>query len=169
VMVEHKRLAYTVTFHDRPVAERSNLGIVVDGVDLGDDVALGRAERYATRETYPWLGAHSTAFNRSTGARIAVTHRPSKATYQVDVRMFDDAAAVRLEVPGNGRRVPDSAIGFRLPARSIVWSHDLVGHYEGIYKRRRVEDVTDGEWLAPPLTIGLPDGSGYAAITEAAL
>ena len=34
----------------------------------------------------------------------------------VDVRVFDDAAAFRFVVPGNGTRVPDAASAFQLPA-----------------------------------------------------
>jgi len=56
-----------------------------------------------------------------------------------------------------------------LPAESVVWYHDFEGHYEGMHARKEIADVKAGEWAAPPLTFKLPDGAGYASITEAAL
>jgi alpha-glucosidase len=50
-----------------------------------------------------------------------------------------------------------------------VWSHDLGGPYEEVYKRRRIEDLPEGEWAAPPVTVRLPGAAGYAAISEADL
>jgi alpha-glucosidase len=38
-----------------------------------------------------------------------------------------------------------------------------------LYERRRIEDVPEGEWAAPPITVKLPNNAGYAAITEADL
>jgi alpha-glucosidase len=50
-----------------------------------------------------------------------------------------------------------------------VWYHDLEGHYEGEYDSRAVEGVQEGQWIGPPMTFELPDRTGYASITEAAL
>ncbi|HUC41984.1 MAG TPA: glycoside hydrolase family 97 catalytic domain-containing protein, partial [Gemmatimonadales bacterium] len=58
---------------------------------------------------------------------------------------------------------------FILPAGSTVWYHDLNGHYEGTHTRKDIAEVQAGEWAAPPLTFKLPDGGGYASITEAAV
>jgi alpha-glucosidase len=86
----------------------------------------------------------------------------------VDVRASDDAVAFRVVVEGSGRRVPDAATSFRLPAGSILWSHGLRDHYEAVYERRLIEDVREGEWAAPPITLKLP-GNAVRAITEADL
>src|SRR5213596_4211289 len=58
---------------------------------------------------------------------------------------------------------------FILPAGSTVWYHDLNGHYEGTHTRKDIAEVQAGEWASPPLTFKLPDGGGYASITEAAV
>src|SRR5206468_3397691 len=123
------QLAYRIEFNHRPAIQPSELGIVIDGVNLGRGVTIARGDRYRTDEKYAWRGVHSTAIDRSNGARIAVTHAASRTTYQVDVRVFDDAVAFRCVVPGTGRRIPDAAIAFAPPPGSTVWSHDLVGHY----------------------------------------
>src|SRR4029453_13100110 len=79
--------------------------------------------------------------------------------------------AFRFIVPGpEGKsRVPDEATTFRLPAGSTVWYHDFEGHYEGAHARKNLQEVTPLEWAAPPLTVKLPNGAGYASITEGAL
>jgi alpha-glucosidase len=164
-----RHLTWDVTIDERVVIEPSALGIVVDGVDLGHDVAFGKTDRYAIDERYPWRGVHAEAVNRARGIRLSVTHRDTGTSYVVDVRAFDDGVAFRHVVPGARRRVPDAATAFRLPRGTLVWSHGLRDHYEAVYDRRPVEAITDGEWAAPPVTFKLPNGAGYGSITEADL
>ena len=162
-------LTYRVTLAGQPVIEASPLGILMDGVDLGRDARVGRVDRWSTNERYPWRGVHSEAVDRSRGARIHLTHAKAPEALVVELRAFDDAAAFRLVVPGRGPRVPDAASAFRLPTGSTVWYHGARDHYEGIHQRKELAEVTQGDWAAPPLTFRLPDGRGYASITEAAL
>ncbi len=166
---EGGRLRFSATLAGRPVIELSPLGIRVDGVDLGQGATLGRVERYSLDERFPWRGAHSTARGRCRGARVAVAHAATGTTWTVELRAFDDAAAFRFVVPGSGSRVPDAASVFRLPAGSTVWYHGARDHYEGIHSRKELREVPVDDWAAPPLTVRLPAGAGYAAITEAAL
>jgi alpha-glucosidase len=161
--------AWQVMFHGKYVIEPSSLGIVVDGQDLGEGAQITRSEGYRVDEKYPWRGVHAQAVNRANGARLRILHPPTKTTYTVDVRVSDDSAAVRFIVPGQGSRVPDAAMTFRIPAGASVWSHGLGDHYEAVYERRRIEDVPDADWAAPPITFKLPDNTGYAAISEADL
>ena len=87
----------------------------------------------------------------------------------MEVRVFNDGIAFRFTIAGEGRRIPDEATTFKIPAGSTAWFHDFEGHYEGIHKKKTISEVNEGEWAAPPLTVKLPGGRGYAAITEAAL
>ena len=165
------RLAYRVTRNGRAAIERSRLGILVDGVNLGDNVTAGAVDRGRHDERYRTRGGHSLATNRYNSTTVALTHEPSGTRYTLEVRAFDDGVAFRYVVPeaGGAGRVPDEATGFSVPPGSTVWYHDLDGHYEGTYDRKEIEDVAEGDWAAPPLTVRLPDGAGYASITEAAL
>jgi alpha-glucosidase len=163
------RLAYEIAREGRPVIERSNLGLKVDGVDLGAGVDLSRMEPYSIDEKYPYRGVHSEAVNRCSGAKLPLRHAGG-TSYTLDVRVFDDAAAFRFIVPGTGERVPDAATTFRVPEDAVVWYHGFAdGHYEDIYDHKAVQEITAGEWAAPPVTFKLPAGGGYASITEAAL
>ena len=164
------QLRYQVSLKNKPVIENSLLGIIVDGVNLGDGVGIGKIESYRISERYPWRGVHSEAINQCNGAKINLTHAKSHTRYVVEVRASNDGIAFRFIVAGDARpRVPDETTGFMLPAGSTVWYHDFEGHYEGIHVRKEISEVEAGEWAAPPLTIKLPNNGGYAAITEAAL
>jgi alpha-glucosidase len=162
-------LAYTVTFAQKPVIELSAIGIVVDKANLAEGVEFGKAEPYKVNQTYPWNGAHSTAADNCNGVKVALTHRQSRTAYTLEIRAYNDGIAFRHVVPGEGLRVPDEATAFRLPAGSTLWYHDLEDHYEGTYVRKGLAAVPPGGWLAPPVTFQLPQGAGYAAITEGAL
>src|SRR5687768_6948867 len=161
---------YRVSFKNNPVIETSKIGIIVDGVDLGSDAEIRKIESYRVREKYAWRGVHSVAMNNYNGRRIHSRHRPTRTDFTIDVRVFNDGVAFRYVVPGNGNvRVPDEATAFVFPEDSTAWFHDFYGHYEGVHSRKKIGDVKEGEWAAPPVTIKLRNGGGYAAITEAAL
>jgi alpha-glucosidase len=162
-------LSYAVHLDNRTVIEWSNLSITVDGDELCRDANVSKLERYRIRESYPTRGVHSTALNNCNGAQIALRHQTSQTNYLLDIRSFNDGVAFRFIIQGEGKRVPDEATTFKMPAGSTLWFHDFEGHYEGIHKKRSIADVKAGEWAAPPLTIKLPNGWGYATISEAAL
>ena len=166
---DQTELHYRISFERHETIEQSRLGIVIDSVDFGRNVTIGKIDRYSINDKYPTRGEHSEAFNRCQGAQISLSHVPSKTNYTLDVRTYNDGIAFRYIVPGNGSRVPDEGTSFTVPAGSVVWFHDFEGHYEGVHQKKEIAAVKEGEWAAPPLTIKLPGGIGYAAISEGAL
>jgi alpha-glucosidase len=166
---EGGRLTYSVTLAGKPAVESSPLAITIDGTTVSEGVEVGPVDRYRVDETYPTMGNHPAAANRCNGARVNL-RRTRGPDWTLDVRAYDDGVAFRYTVDGNGKpRVPDETTRFVLPAGSTVWSHDLNGHYEGVHQAKLISAVPAGTWAAPPLTVRLPNGAGYASITEAAL
>ena len=162
-------LTYRLTLDNRSALDVSRLGIIVDGVDLCRGADVKKITNYRANEKYQWRGVHSTAANNFRGAIVYATHKESKTDLTIEIRVFNDGVAFRYIVPGGGSRVPDEATGFTVTAGSTCWFHDFYGHYEGTHQRKEIADIKDGEWAAPPLVFKLPNGTGYAAITEAAL
>jgi alpha-glucosidase len=163
-------LSYRISFGDKPVIERSPLGIWVDGTELSRGAEIGSADRYELKENYPWRGVHAWATNHCNGARISLRHTKSKVSFTLEVRAFNDGIGFRQIIPGGEKeRVPDETTRFVLPASSTVWLHDLGGHYEAVHHKKTLAEIQPGEWAAPPLTFKLPANTGYASITEAAL
>ena len=129
----------------------------------------GEIKTYHLNETYPWRGAHSVAVNNCNGAVIPL--KSGAASYSLEIRAFNDGVAYRFIAPGEAGqcRVPDEASTFTVPDGSRVWYHDLTGHYEGQHTNNLVAAITNGQWVAPPMTFELPNHEGYASITEADL
>jgi alpha-glucosidase len=162
-------LQYGITFRGRPLVEPSPIVMTIEGVDQCAGAAVGPVERYCVDQTYPARGVHSKAIDRANGARISLK-APGGSAMTLDVRAYDDGAAFRFVIPGNGSpRTPDEATVLRLPARSTVWYHGLRGHYEDTHQSADVAEVPEGAWAAPPLTFKLPGAAGYGSITESAL
>jgi alpha-glucosidase len=169
ILAAGPQLRYRLMRVNKRVIEISPLVLLVDDVDLCTGGTFSKIERYRVVEDYVTRGVHSKAIDNSNGARIFVRHGTTRTEFVLEVRIHNDGAAFRFIVPGNGIRVPNEASAFTVPAGSTVWFHDFEGHYEGIHRKKRIEDIKEGEWVAPPLTIKLPSNLGYAAITEAAL
>ena len=164
------RLNYRITFKNKEVIETSQIGILIDGVDITEGIEVGKVESYRVRERYAWNGVHSEAVNNCNGMKIHIKHKASNADYILEIRAFNDGIAFRHIVNGdNVQRVPDEATNFIIPEKSFVWYHDFHGHYEGVHAKKEISEVKESEWAAVPLTIKLPNNLGYASITEGAL
>lgn len=147
-------LMWSVALKGKPALEPSAVGMTLNGVLLAEGAKPGKAGRGLA-------GPCSTAELPFTG----------KTPFTLQLRACNGGAAYRHMIPAGEAhpRVPDEASSFRPPAGSMVWFHDLEGHYEALHKQRGIAEIAEGEWAAPPVTYRLPDGSGYASITEAAL
>jgi alpha-glucosidase len=171
VLPNAERLSFAVTMGETVVIDPSTIVMNLDGYDLSSGVVFGKVERYEIGETYPWHGAHSTAINNCNGAKISLQHDLSFIDYVLEIRVFNDGAAFRHIIAGeeSDSRVPDEYTTFVIPAGSMVWYHDLGGHYEAAYKNNDISDVPAGQWAGPPVTFKLPGEAGYGSITEANL
>jgi alpha-glucosidase len=171
VLVDNGHLKYSVARGGAAVIETSPLVFTVDGVDLVSGVVLKKTGEDSHDETYATRGAHSRAIDKHRGSIFSLRHLKSGTDYTLETRAFDDGVAYRFILPGDESksRVPDERSLFTLPAGSTLWYHGLRGHYEGDYVKRDVAEVPTGEWVAPPLTVKLPNDSGYASISESNL
>lgn len=163
------QLQWSVGTKETNIIELSTLDLVLDGVHLGAGVRPQDPRYSSVSDSFPWRGIKSEIKYRANTMRLRLLHQASKLEYWIETRVSDDAAAIRFVVPGTGRRVPDAGMRFQIPAGSTVWSHGLRDHYEALYERREIESLPEGEWAAPPVTIKLPKGIGYAAIMESNL
>jgi len=161
----------SVAFNGIAVLEKSPLQMSVDNAMITTGIKTGKVAKTTFNDEYPWLGYHSTAKDHSNNYIVSIKNKIHKIVYTLEIRVFDDAVGFRFIIPGNENslRTPDESTLFRLPATSLVWYHDLYMHYEGVHVKKTIDTVPSGQWAAPPLTFKLPDGTGYASITEANL
>ena len=173
------KLVYSVKRGGVTVIAPSRIGVTVDGVDLGAGVSLGEAVVGTVDERYVVPGGKNGSRNQAVTLSLPVTHRPSGQVYTLEARAYDDGFAWRLIVPGVGvRRVSGEASSWTLPARSTVWFSERnsawkLKSYAGAYRATDIANLpvvsSQGPVQCPPLTVELPEGGGYAVLTEAAL
>lgn len=170
VFLSGKQLSYSVMLKNEPVIEASPMVMTIDGVNITQANELGKIVNFKVNKTYPWLGLNSTAVNHYYGSKIEIKSL-NGINYNLDIRVFNDAVAFQFIVPGSGNflRVPEEATVFTVPSGSLTWYHDFYMHYEGVHAKKEVDTIPAGQWAAPVVTIKLPHGTGYAAITEADL
>lgn len=171
LITENDQLLLSVEMGGITVIEKSPLLVSVDGNNITSGIKPGKITRSSFNETYQWYGLHSVAINKYSSQVINLKERQNITDYSLEIRVFNDAVAFRFVIPGeeNIIRYPDESSSFKLPAKSLVWYHDLYMHYEGVHAKKMIDTIPEGQWAAPPLTFKLPGSSGYASITEANL
>lgn len=143
----------------------SRLGLVVDGVDLGQHVSvMGIEDAKVVDETYPLNGNHAQARNFYSEAVVPL--RASGKDYLLYLRTYDDGIAIRYALPEGTKRVDKELTSWTLPAdvEEVAWT-EFTFDYEGYSHVTPLDSVPEGKTLAPPLTVKTP--SGYLAFTEA--
>ena len=166
-------------WHDgAPVIEPSPLGLVLDGLSLGQNAALGAPVEGEIDETYAVRGHHNQARNHCRTLQIPV--ETDGVTWSLEARIADDGFAFRSVVAGDdqiARRVSGEVSSWTLPAHTGVWLAERpnawkLKSYAGWFLRAGVEELptvsSQGPIQLAPLVLELPDGT-YAAISEAAL
>ena len=143
----------------------SRLGLVVDGVDLGQHVSvMGIEDAKVVDETYPLNGNHAQARNFYSEAVVPL--RASGKEYVLFVRAYNDGMAIRYALPEGTERVDKELTSWALPddVEEVAWT-EFTFDYEGYSHVTPLDSVPEGKTLAPPLTVKTP--SGYLAFTEA--
>jgi alpha-glucosidase len=169
--VQEQQLTLAVTFRGQPVLDPSPLKMLIDGSEITRGATWGEVSRSEVRETFPTRGWHNEARIHGNTMSVALRHESSQTSYTLEARVYNDGIAFRFVIPNAGgtARAPDETTVFTVPANSTVWYHDMYWHYEGIHAKKDVAAISAGEWAAPPITFKLPNGAGYAVITEAGL
>ena len=143
----------------------SRLGLVVDGVDLGQHVSvMGIEDAKVVDETYPLNGNHAQARNFYSEAVVPL--RASGKDYLLYLRTYDDGIAIRYALPDGTKRIDKELTSWALPddVEEVAWT-EFTFDYEGYSHVTPLDSVPEGKTLAPPLTVKTP--SGYLAFTEA--
>lgn len=147
-LTEAGALRQRVLFGDEELIASSPLGIVLDGV------ALGECEAEVSRKT---VGDLTTLTLRNATGRV----------WTVEARTFPDGVAVRYRIPADApATVTRENTTFTFPSGTTAWYASAVFQYGYTqrYQERKTDDI-EGEILAPPATFRLPSGT-YAALTE---
>ena len=160
-------LIWSVERKGKPVISESPLGLTVDGQNLGESVTLGKSQTRTINETYPTYGNHSTAVNQCTETAIPVSCEDGM-NYVVDVRAYDDGAAVRyrMKLDDGMHSIAGETTSFALPLEAKAWWEHYDQSYEKPCESSLLSGISENAPLSPPITFGLGDEL-YVSLTEA--
>jgi alpha-L-fucosidase len=161
------QLTWSVKHQDQTVLAPAPLGLRVDDCNLGQSVTLGEPRNRTIDEQYPTFGNHSMAINRCNETVIPV-ECAGGIKCELEVRAFDDGAAVRTRVPldDNEHTITGEATSFSLPIDSRAWWARYDGSYEKPCESGTLESIPAHTPLTPPITFKLGENL-YVALTEA--
>jgi len=167
-----RQLTCVEKFHGQTVVEPSALGVSVDGLDLGRNVAL--ASQPATRvinEQYPTRGVHATARNHYRTADLPLISGDAKTAWQLEVRVYNDGVAYRYHVPVSGRHhIDGESSEWQLPVGTTLWHQSADNRsYEARYVMDIVGQMESDQRLMAPAALKFPGAVGYGLMTEANL
>lgn len=148
------RLAYTVADGATPVLAESPLGLIVDGVNLGEGVALGEPTLSRIDETYPVTGHHTVARSLAVEAGIPVTSHGK--TYTLQVRVQDDGLAVRYRLPDGAKHLDGECTGWTPASPTRAAWQDFSGCYEGNEHTTAWKAVPERKNISGLLTVEIP-------------
>lgn len=165
VFTADKKLVYSIKAGNTSIINTSNLGLLVDSADLGDNVLItGAATRSTINESYPILGNHKTAWNKANEAELPLS--ASGKTFSLFVRVYNDGVAIRYALPLNVKRIDAERTAWVLPdnIRKVAWA-DFSQSYEGVNYVTPVAGVPEGKTIMAPVTF---ETEGYfVSISEA--
>jgi alpha-glucosidase len=161
------QLTWSVQREGQPVLAPAPLGLIVDGNNLGQSVMLGTPHTRTINEKYSTWGNHSVAVNHCNEAVIPVKcARDLK--YELDVRSFDDGAAVRYRIAfdDTSHTITSETTSWALPLDSHAWAARYDSGYESPYQNGIFDTIPARTQWAPPVTFKLGENL-YVSITEA--
>ncbi|MDD5139802.1 MAG: glycoside hydrolase family 97 N-terminal domain-containing protein [Verrucomicrobiales bacterium] len=162
------RLAWEVFRSNKLILAPSPLGLIIDDHDLGLGVKLGDPSRRSLQETYPLPGWHDIATNHLNEAVFPVTQPTGGQSYNLVVRVFDDGAAVRYEVPLQGaHRLNGEATAWQFATDAQAWWSPFDPSYEELFRGSSFGEIPEGKPIETPVTLQPRGGKLYVAISEA--
>jgi alpha-glucosidase len=159
------RLWYSVVEGTTEVLAPSPLGLVVDGVDLGQGAQfIGAPSIREINESYRTLGNHSEAKDHAKEMHIAL--ETAGKHFSVVARAYDDGAAIRYLLPKGARHIDADSTSWKLPERlmKVVWA-TYDAPYEGLSHATALDDIPEKGSIMGPVMV--QTASHYLSISEA--
>ncbi len=144
----------------------SPVGIVLDGVDLGEQAQVISSNDYSVDETYPWNGNHSTAVNRCNGMKIGL--KTKGIEWLLDVRAYDDGVAFRFSTDKEKLLFSGESTVLKFePSLTAKYMRHSMGEESRVYTLPMAEIAAQKfNRTLPPLLLYPDDQSHYVMVFE---
>ncbi|HTX38207.1 MAG TPA: glycoside hydrolase family 97 protein [Bryobacteraceae bacterium] len=173
---ENGQLAYSVSFHGRPLLTRSTLALdIQDQPELGGAMRLVDSKPGSVDETYTMPHGKSNPVRNvchTLTLNLQETHGPNRKL-TIEARAYNDGVAFRYIIPNQPilteLRLAGERTEFQLAKDATTWPLILENFhtsYEDNYNYLPLSAIHREDLVALPLLAELP-GVGWVAITEA--
>ncbi len=172
------RLAYSVSFHGKPLMATSYLGFDIDQqVPLGEKLGLVRATEETLDETYTLVAGKASRVRNHYNSLVAqyLQNGSQGRLMTMEVRAYDDGVAFRYVVPWSppiaDLRLTGEVTQFNFAKDGDTYPLELDGFqtpYEDEYRRATLSGIHEDALVALPFLVNQP-GVGWVAVTEADL
>src|SRR4051794_77689 len=173
---ENGALAYTVSFHGRPVLTKSSLALEIQDQEiLGTSMRITGARPGSIDETYNMPHGKSNPV-RNVARTLAVDAVETRAPFRkltIEARAYDDGVAFRYVIPNQppltALRLAGERTEFQLAKDATTWPlllRNFRTSYEDNYHVLPLSALQPESLIALPLLAELP-GVAFVAITEA--
>ncbi|MVN92185.1 glycoside hydrolase family 97 protein [Mucilaginibacter aquatilis] len=160
-----KKLSYAVKADNQSIINKSALGLVADGENLGENAKItGKAIVSIINESYPVIGSHTKAVNHANEAQIPFTAQGKSMA--LIVRVYNDGVAIRYIIASALKHIDAECTAWALPqnVKKVAWA-DFHQSYEGVNYVTPLNEVPEGKVIMPPVTFQA--GNYYVALSEA--
>lgn len=164
------QITYNTTFNGVGIVNTSNLGLVVDGDSLYNNLELIAATNINTvNENWemPW-GQNKKIIDNHNAITLYLKHKPSGKLINVEFKAFNDAIAFRYELPQNATQtiVNDELSQIVIADNpEIWWSYADFNTYEKTFMHTKVDSAS---WVATPTILRRSDNI-HISLGEAAI
>ncbi|MCC8088934.1 MAG: glycoside hydrolase family 97 protein [Rikenellaceae bacterium] len=168
IAADNGKLTYYVSKSDVAVIEKSGMGLLIDGNEIGNNVtSLTAGKQSSKRNSYRMYGMKSNAQNYYNGREFNVADPAGNFT--VEIRVFNSGVAFKYSIENSSKVEVSDITEFKFPANSTVWVQDDIIKYEGEYKNFITGQLPEGLLAALPVTAEIQKGKIYAAVLEGGL
>ncbi|MBO0723697.1 MAG: glycoside hydrolase family 97 protein, partial [Blastocatellia bacterium] len=167
-----------VYFRDQPIILDSRLGIdLPDGQELGGSCFIDSVTTNSRHEEYAvFPGKRSRVLAHYTEAVVALREQMQPGRrWELALRAYDDGVAFRYRFPAqddwSALVIRDEKTEFAFPRAAqayVLPLNSFTTSYEKYYQKKLVAEIPRDWLIGLPLLLEIP-GSGWAAVTEAAL
>ncbi len=159
------KLRYQVVVDNRPVLLPSNLDILSNGVELGQNATLGKPRFSRINERYRFFGGKNEAINQARLATVPVISQGEAC--EADIYVANDGVGVRLRLAAKAqRKVEAERSSWRLAGDPVVWAAEHDFGYENTFKTTSLSGLNNRAY-GLPLTAKV--GNIYVTLAQAGL
>lgn len=145
----NNQLFYSISKAGETIIENSQLGIEIDGKNIGKNVSINKLNATSHQEKFSINGNYSTVKSDYTQAIYTVSSGDFQ--YKLIARIFDDAVGFQYVIEHDDdtvRTVTRELTEFKLNSNSTIYG---ANNYEGLWNTYNLSEIENAQKLAFPI------------------